>query len=525
MGKKQGSNVSQSISPTPSIRRSLSSNNIDGDGFSTVMNNKKKKNQLVNFAQSSQTRQDMETSVLSEIGPVAPPIVHDITQSTTTSPTAQHPVPVQPVPVTNDSTRYALSRFPFPPFSIRFNSGNVLASQVKEELVLFCKQTHQIDIQIVNCRSSRSTNNAQEHDFLLYVKDAQSFSFLLDVTHWPLLIKNQHFLLPSLPPIPPQLSLIIKNVDLNIDFDDFCSDIKSHYPDIKNVIRMKNKFQNDIKMVKIEFTSSLTREKCLSDKKILINYVYYATDEYLAPFQVLICSKCSGIGHFRNVCTQVKTTCKTCCELIDNPVQHKCSNLVKCAHCGANHKSTSSVCPVIKAYRAELTRKILQPAQNVPSTNFNSENSNPVFNWMNLPHQHVPQSSTNIDMLKKFDDLITKISEVKDHLASLSLKHENFEKFIEAKNQSDQILKQNLNYVSQTSKNITDDVLILRSKIDRQENIIDRLMIPMFTELFQLFISQMSSVLDNTIYSTVKQNMDRYLTQMQKVRTGKHFLS
>jgi len=72
---------------------------------------------------------------------------------------------------------------------------------------------------------------------------------------------------------------------------------------------MKNKFQSFIKMVKIEFTSSLTRDKLLIEKKILFNFIYYAVAEYLAPFQVLICSKCSGIGHFRNVCTQVKSTC------------------------------------------------------------------------------------------------------------------------------------------------------------------------------------------------------------------------
>ena len=64
------------------------------------------------------------------------------------------------------------------------------------------------------------------------------------------------------------------------------------YPDIKNVVRLKNKF----------------------DKRILVNYIYYSIDEYLAPVQVLICSKC--------------------------------------AHCGSNHKSTSASCPIIKAYRA-----------------------------------------------------------------------------------------------------------------------------------------------------------------------------
>jgi len=143
---------------------------------------------------------------------------------------------------------------------------------------------------------------------------------------------------------------------------------------------------------------------------------------------------------------------------------------------------------------------------------------------MNLPGQHVSQSSNTV-MMNKLDDLITKISDVKDHLACLSLKHRKFEKFIEEKNHSDQVLKQNLNHVSQSAKKITEDVVFLRSKIVRQENIIERLMIPMFTELFQMFILHMSTVLDDKIYSNVKHSLDRYLTQMQRVREGKHFLS
>ena len=435
MGEKRSSTGDQSDRPVTSVRSSSSSNDL-GDGLSTVMNSKKKKRQSTLNGQL-RSFHDAETSVQTETVP-AVPLVAPVSNLLTSSP-VQQSIPVPPVPVTNDSTRYALSRFPFPPFLIRFHLGNVLPSHIKEDLVNFCKETHQVDIQVLNCRLSRSANIAQEKDFLLYMKDSFSFSFLLEANHWPSLIKNQRFSLPSLPPIPPQLSLLVKNVDLNIDFDDFCSDIKSRYPSIKNVLRMKNKFQCDIRMVKIEFTSSVARDKLLSERKILINYIYYIVDEYLAPFQVLICSKCSGIGHFRNACTQVKSTCKTCCELIDNPNQHRCSNLIKCAHCGAAHRSTSSVCPIIKAYRAELTRKILQPVESahpvqvLSSTNCNWDHSHPVSNAWFLPRQRDSPPSSNADMMIKLDDLIGKISEVKDHLASLSMKYEKFEKIIDEK--------------------------------------------------------------------------------------------
>lgn len=79
--------------------------------------------------------------------------------------------------------------------------------------------------------------------------------------------------------------------------------------------------------------------------------------------------------------------------------------------------------------------------------------------------------------------------------------------------------------ISQAAKKCSDDVDILKSKSVRQEKITESLLIPMFINLFQMFISHMSSVLDNTLYSNVKCNLGRYLTQLQNVQEGKHFLS
>jgi hypothetical protein len=68
-----------------------------------------------------------------------------------------------------------------------------------------------------------------------------------------------------------------------MDFNEFCDDIKDKYPQVKNIIRMKNKFQNDIKMIKLEFTSSAVRDELLNEKRIIVNYITYDITEYLAP--------------------------------------------------------------------------------------------------------------------------------------------------------------------------------------------------------------------------------------------------
>jgi hypothetical protein len=88
---------------------------------------------------------------------------------------------------------------------------------------------------------------------------------------------------------------------------------------------MKNKFQNDIEMIKLKFTSSAVRDELLNEKRIIVNYITYAITEYLAPTTVLICSKCLAIGHFKKQCSQIKETCRTCGELVDDMKNHNCS--------------------------------------------------------------------------------------------------------------------------------------------------------------------------------------------------------
>ncbi|CAF2123148.1 unnamed protein product [Rotaria magnacalcarata] len=121
--------------------------------------------------------------------------------------------PPQHISITTESTRYAQTRYPFPPFIIKFITGTVLPKQVKEELLAHCNNVFQTELNILNCRLSNiRTNN--DYDILLFVKDYYSYSFLLDHKHWPNVFNNVNYSFQSDQVIPPQLSLIVKNVDL-----------------------------------------------------------------------------------------------------------------------------------------------------------------------------------------------------------------------------------------------------------------------------------------------------------------------
>jgi len=431
--------------------------------------------------------------------------------------------------ISNESTRYALTRYPFPPFVIRFSSGKVTANQVRECLIDHCGKKFQTSIQILNCRTLTAINGNDYYDSLVYVKDVMSFSFLLDQSHWPSSVGSENFVLPSTPTIPPQLCLLIKNVDLNIDFDDFCEDLKVQYPEVKNIIRMKNKFQNDIKMIKIELISSAVRDKLLNDKRIIINYINYDVSEYLAPATVLICSKCMGIGHFRKQCTQVKDTCKTCGDLVNDIKKHNCSNTEKCIHCTQNHKSNSLKCPMIKSFRAELTKKILhlndQPAHGGKSAHTNTSY---VFNSSLFPPPPLPISNSsasliNNSMISKLDVLINTLSEVKSQLTNLEAKHEQFEKFILLKNLNDDNVKADLLVLSNNQDKLKKDVVQQSVLITRHENMFNKLFTPMIEDICLFITSQNVDINGRTLDADIKCKLERYRLQMKKAQEGKHF--
>jgi hypothetical protein len=490
-------------SPESSIQKVISSND-SFDDFETVENKKKNKR-----------KRKLATPTQSKTNVVAPPV----------NPVQRDDI-IQQITITNESTRYAQSRYPFPPFIIRFNAGKVTPNHVKEGLIAHCKNEYQMEIYILNCRLSNSRSST-ENDILLFLKDVSSFSFLLDQNHWPDVFNKVTYVFPSVPSIPPQLSLLIKNVGLHLDFEEFCTEVKTRYPAVKNVIRMKNKFQNNIKLVKLELTSSIARDELLNNKKIIIGYIAYDLDEYLAPANVLICSKCMGLGHFKKQCTQIKDTCRTCGELVDDVKLHNCSKITKCIHCGLDHVSNSLKCQVVKSFRSELTRKLLSSNNLSSSSTSNVLHSmnNTNFNYIgtNFPSLPVSQFLPTNPMISKLDDLLVKMSEVNVHLSNLELKYDKVEKFMLEKNESDLLIKENLNLLSKQSIELKKEVVHHSLIVERHENMFSKLIIPMFVDLFSLIAMQNQDRKGNPLDADLKVKLERYLIQMKKAKDGKHF--
>ena len=433
-------------SPCPSPCRRSRDEMDDNDGFVTAKKSSKKQRQDSDPPDLTAARQVDSSSSPHHRYPTR---LRRQQQSHATAQQVSHQVQnytdnqsVQPAPyginITTAATRFAITRFPFAPFIIRFSSHVLQEKLVAQDLTKHIELHHQLYVQISNVRKSNMKCQQHESDYLIYVKDAGSFSVLFNKQNWPPNIGGLSYTFPSMPSFPPQLSLVLKNVDLRVDVDDLAASLKSMHPEIHSVIRLRNKFQNEIRMIKLELLSIGTRLALLHDRKVRVNGMTYDVDEYLSPATVLICSNCRGIGHFKHQCTQVEETCNVCGSICPDLRQHTCSNEYKCIHCDGNHMSNSSRCPVIKDYRAALTKKLL--STNPPANNTSEDRRPYTYNHDHFPP--LPPSQENrmpahTNLMTKIDEIIIGMKTITESLERISKKQTEFEQFIQVKNHHD----------------------------------------------------------------------------------------
>lgn len=110
---------------------------------------------------------------------------------------------------------------------------------------------------------------------------------------------------------------------------EFVQELKEKYPDIANVIRLKNKAQEPLK----------APNESLDAGVVSILHMKLKVVEYDTQTNVLIYSHCYGVGHFRKSCPQKNgATCKVCGEKSSNLKEHQYSSTLKCIQCGGGSR-------------------------------------------------------------------------------------------------------------------------------------------------------------------------------------------
>ena len=97
---------------------------------------------------------------------------------------------------------------------------------------------------------------------LVLAEITDSFEFISVDAHWlsQLIGKNLTVKKPS---IPPQLWAFVQKVAFDIDWEKFVAKVRSSYPDIVKVARLKNRNLKDLTLVKVEIKSLKVRNKII----------------------------------------------------------------------------------------------------------------------------------------------------------------------------------------------------------------------------------------------------------------------
>ncbi|CAF3942531.1 unnamed protein product [Rotaria sp. Silwood1] len=342
-----------------------------------------------------------------------------------------------------EACRFATTRYPFSLFSVTF-AQEVRDTTVVDDLTKYINENHNFDLKLIAYRRGRSENN--ECRILIFVENSSSFAFLYNQKNWPTTLAGYNYLTKK-PSIPPQLSLVLPSVSMQTNWEDFVQELKDLHPDIANIVRLKNKAQQPIRAVKLDVLSASARNEILETGEISIMHIKYKVVGFFAQANVLICSNCYGIGHFRKNCSQKsEAACKTCGEKCSNLKDHRCSGILKCVHCGGPHVSNDAKCNVIQQYRTVLTRNLLSKVSPI-----NTENVIPNQHLNNLPYTGLTTTSglsyanvvkgttpnSNGLLIKKMDSIPTKVEE-----ESNSIRHSINELKQEIRNRYEEVKQQ-----------------------------------------------------------------------------------
>ncbi|CAF2033688.1 unnamed protein product [Rotaria magnacalcarata] len=322
---------------------------------------------------------------------------------------------LEPNEISSQARRYAETRYPFPPFIIKFKQD------VDEKLIINSVLKHFNDIYKANIILA-GHRLKEKRELLLFVDNRESFVMFFDDDKWPCTLDSIDYIKTRPNHLPPQFSIILRNVPIDRDINLLLEDIKIMYPEVVSVFRLSNKDKRPTTIVRLDIMGIKVIDELLSKKHIYIHNIRYPLTEYLAPAKVLVCTKCFQIGHFRSTCKSSMELCKICGTAVDDLKEHKdkCNNNPKCIRCAGEHDSNDHRCPNIKKFRALLTKSLLNASG--PNNHNRNNATNYWFKDQDFPvlngnrrdsHQ---TNELHIANDNRIDDLINKMNRLEVNL-------------------------------------------------------------------------------------------------------------
>jgi hypothetical protein len=326
---------------------------------------------------------------------------------------------INSIEVTTQAKRFAETRFAFPPFVIKFNQV------VNETAIINFLKNHfhsEHNFELILAGHRLKNNN----ELLLFSASRETFIMLFDEQKWPPMIESINYQKIMPKHLPPQFSIVLRNVPIDIDINVLLSSIKTDYPDVLNAYRITGMNSKPSSFVRLDIQKISIIDELINKKFIYYENLRLSITEYLAPAKVLVCTKCFEIGHFRGSCKSELDHCRKCGAGVTDIKQHltSCTNKLCCIRCKGAHEANDAKCPNIKSYRTILTKSLLSTAANsIKQQNVRPDlnRNDPDFPILNGNSNIVPDyhSHSNMTTGKKIDELFFKMKHLDDNMNRL----------------------------------------------------------------------------------------------------------
>ncbi|CAM4855057.1 unnamed protein product [Rotaria socialis] len=192
----------------------------------------------------------------------------------------------------------------------------------------------------------------KQGSLLCFTKEIELFVYLWDTSNYPLKILNT--IINPIPPthLPPQHSIILKFVPSMIATEEIEEAISDICQSKILIAEMKGSMTTKSRHIRIDITSKDEVRKLLNSGYISVGGYLIEVDEFLAPPQILICSRCNKPGHIKKQCNETYDKCRRCG--LNKLQGDHLQCVIKCHHCNEDHLATDYRCPIIIKYRRDL---------------------------------------------------------------------------------------------------------------------------------------------------------------------------
>ncbi|CAF0952225.1 unnamed protein product [Didymodactylos carnosus] len=238
--------------------------------------------------------------------------------------------------VSTEARRFAETRYPFPPFLVKFKE-DIKESNVINESKQYMEVNYNVQLEFEGYKLKG------KQELLLFVKNRESFVILFGSTNWPSTLCSLDFQLVVPRRLPPQFSIMLRNVAPDMDTSQLLMELQQVYPDIINASRIFNKDNGQTTLVRLDIQSVKIIDELLRKKFVYLYHSRHPVSEYLVPAK-----------------------CKICGLEVDDLKKHReedCDNLSKCVRCNESHDSNGNRCPTIRSYRSILTKQLLRTTE------------------------------------------------------------------------------------------------------------------------------------------------------------------